>query len=120
MRRRGAFAAAAFVLVVYGALLAVMPPGAFWSPDEGAKFIQLHSIHWERGLRYTIPYAGAAIDPRFEFYPTRCRYEDLYPVRLPDGGVKFHWPIWFSLVTRPLVDAFGHTGLYAIPLLSGW
>ena len=47
---------------------------------------------------------AAAIDRDFAFYPTRCRHEDLYPVRRPDGGVKLHWPIWFSLISdsRPV------------------
>jgi hypothetical protein len=109
-----------FVLAVYAAVLSVMPKGAFWSPDEGAKFIQLHSIGWQGGLRYAIPYGGLRLDPEYAFYPTRCRFEDLYPVPLADGGVKFHWPIWFPLLSAPLASAFGLSGLYVVPLLSGW
>lgn len=120
LRQLWAVAAAVLVLAVYAAVLAAMPKDAFWSPDEGAKFIQLHSVEWRGGFRYAIPYGGARIDPDFAFYPTHCRFEDLYPVPLPDGGVKLHWPIWFPFATGLLVDAFGPTGLYLVPLLSGW
>jgi len=120
LRQPWAVAAASLVLAVYAAVLSVMPKGAFWSPDEGAKFIQLHSIAWHDGVRYAIPYGGERIDPEYLFYPTHCRFEDLYPVPLPDGGVKFHWPIWFPLGSGLLVSVFGLTGLYLVPLVSGW
>lgn len=120
LRHLWALAAAVVVLAVYAAVLAAMPKDAFWSPDEGAKFIQLHSVEWRGGFQYVIPYGGARIDPDFAFYPTRCRFEDLYPVPLPDAGVKLHWPVWFPFGTGVLVDAVGPTGLYLVPLLSGW
>lgn len=120
LRQPWAVAAAALVLAVYAAVLGAMPKGAFWSPDEGAKFIGLHSVEWRGGLQYAIPYGGQRVDPEFAFYPTRCRFADIYPVRLDDGGVKFHWPIWFPLGSRPLVSVFGLSGLYLVPLLSGW
>ena len=120
LRQPRALAAAALVLAVYVTVLGAMPKGAFWSPDEGAKFIGLHSVEWRDGLRYAVAYGGQHIDPEFAFYPTRCRFADIYPVPLADGGVKFHWPIWFPLGSGLLVSAFGLTGLYVVPLLSGW
>ncbi len=120
MKWSGGVLAAAALLGVYGALLFTVPPGGFYSPDEGAKFLQLHSIGWSRGLTYHVPYGGAALDPTYAFYPTRCRHEDLYPVQQPDGAVKLHWPIWFSLITIPAVSLMGLRGLYVVPLLSGW
>jgi len=120
LRQPWAVAAAALVLLIYVAVLRTMPKGAFWSPDEGAKYIQLHSIKWEGGLRYAIAYGGQRLDPGFAFYPAQCRFNDLYPAPLDDGGVKFHWPIWFPLGSQLAVAAFGLTGLYVIPLLSGW
>lgn len=97
-----------------------MPKGGFWSPDEGAKFIQLHSVAWAGGLHYEVAYGGRALDPELAFYPTRCHFEDLYPVQLASGGIKFHWPVWFPLAHRPLVATFGLTGLYLVSLVSGW
>ena len=55
-------AAAVLVLAIYAAALWVMPKGGFYSPDEGAKFIQLNSIDWHDGLRYDIAYGGRDID----------------------------------------------------------
>jgi len=120
LRQPWAVAAALLVLLTYGAVLRIMPKGGFWSPDEGAKFIQLHSITWLDGLQYRIAYGGERVDPDFAFYPTQCRFNDLYPALTDDGGVKFHWPIWFPLGSQMAVAAFGLTGLYVVPLLSGW
>jgi hypothetical protein len=120
LRQPWAAAAAALVLAVYLAVLSAMPKEGFWSPDEGAKFIQLHTVSWRGGLRFAIPYGGQHVDPDFAFYPTRCRFEDLYPAPLADGGVKLHWPIWFPLGSGLLASVLGPTGLYVVPLLSGW
>jgi hypothetical protein len=120
LRQGWAVAAAVLVLAVYSAVLAIMPKGGFWSPDEGAKFIQLRSVSWRGGGASAIAYGGRGLDPDFAFYPNRCYHDDLYPMPAAGGGVKFHWPIWFSLAHRPLFAAFGLTGLYLVPLLSGW
>lgn len=114
-----ALAASAVVLAIYGSVLAQMPTGAFWTPDEGAKFLQMRTVGWDGGLSYSIPYAGAALDPDFELYPTVCRHQDLYPVRVGDS-VRFHWPIWFPLLTSGAVALFGLAGVFVIPLLAGW
>jgi hypothetical protein len=120
MRDPGVLLASGFLATLYLAALMAMPPGVFYSPDEGTKYLQLLSIGWRGGLAYEIPYGGTALDPDYAFYPTHCRHEDLYPVQAADGGVKLHWPIWFSLVTKPPVSLFGLRGLYLVPLLSGW
>jgi MFS family permease len=120
MREPLSLAAAGLVLAVYIAVLSAMPKGSFWSPDEGAKFIQLESIRWSAGVHYDIPYAGQTIDPDFAFYPTHCGTQDLYPLRMDDGAVRFHWPIWFPLMSWLPVSLIGLTGLYVLPLLSGW
>jgi hypothetical protein len=119
-QRAAIFAAAGTVLAVYLMVLLAMRPGTFYSPDEGAKLLQLYSLGWNGGLTYDVPYAGAALDPDYTFYPTRCRHEDLYPVRLAEGGTKLHWPIWFSLITWLPYTLVGLRGLYVAPLLSGW
>ena len=111
--------ASLLVLLVYAVLLGVMPKAGFWSPDEGAKYIQTLSIGWDGGFDYRIPYPGVATDPGFEFYPARCRHEDLYPAPV-DNKVRFHWPIWFPLASRVSLALFGMPGLYLIPVISGW
>ena len=112
--------AAALVLAAYAVAIAVMPRGVFWSPDEGAKFIQLESLHWRGGPYYEIPYAAKPLDPGFELYPARCAPVPLYPVPLDAGSAQFHWPIAFPLLSRLPFALFGLGGLYVIPLLCGW
>src|SRR5262245_17789113 len=96
-----------------------MPKDGFWSPDEGAKFIQAYSVAWRNGLEYAIPYGAARLDAEYASRPPRCRYADIYPVQPPAGTVGFHWPIWFPLVTSAFVRAFGPVGLYVIASVSG-
>jgi len=111
------------VLLVYVFVLSIMPRHVFWSPDEGGKFIELQTIQWHGGLTYVIPYADQWIDPAFKFYPHLFGSDGdpfLYPVAAEDGTVRFHWPIWFPLISGWMLHAFGLTGIYVIPLLSGW
>ena len=111
------------VLLAYVFVLCSMPKHVFWSPDEGGKFLELHSIRWHGGLTYIIPYADQQIDPGFRFYPrTPAPDGDTfpYPVAGPQGTVRFHWPIWFPLLSSCMLRAFDLTGIYIIPLLSGW
>lgn len=107
------------VLAAYAATLAGMPKHVFWSPDEGAKFIQAETIRWSGGIEYVLPYRSVVTDPDFQFYPSRCRYNDLYPDPRR-GEIRFHWPVWFPLAGRILSSWFGVTGLYLLPMVSGW
>lgn len=108
--------AAACVLAVYLVVFYVMPKHVFWSPDEGGRFIELRSIGWDGGLAYSIPYPGRHLDPEYRFYPT----PRVYPELEADGSVRLPWPIWFPLLSRIAFAVFGLTGIYLIPLLSGW
>src|SRR4051794_13006276 len=106
-RRHGASATAAVaVLLVYLAVFVRLPQRVFWSPDEGGKFLELHSLHSHGGQPYTVPYAGQRIDPGFQFYP-RYHATFPYPTRDVDGTIRFHWPIWFPLLSRLMLHAFG-------------
>ena len=108
------------LLLVYVLALSSVPKQVFWHPDEGAKFVGMRTLRWDRGLAYSVPYPGRAMDPTFEFYPGHCRGGDIYPSPQLDGTVDFRWPIWFPLASRPFFDAFGLTGVYVLPLLGGW
>ena len=113
----------ASVLLAYVSVLWSMPKHVFWSPDEGGKFIELHCIEWHGGLRYSMPYAARGVDPDFKFYPHFSTPDGdtfPYPVAGSGGTVRFNWPIWFPLLSRFMLRAFGLPGIYVIPLLSGW
>ncbi|MDX2170743.1 MAG: hypothetical protein SF182_26975 [Deltaproteobacteria bacterium] len=112
--------AAGVLLAIYVAAFVALPPGVFYSPDEGAKYLQLRTIGWDGGLTYRVAYGGGDLDPTYRFYPTHCRHLDIYPLPLPDGGVRLQWPIWFALVTAWPTALLGLRGLYVVPLLSGW
>jgi hypothetical protein len=119
-QRAGVWAAAGVVLCAYAFALYALPKDVFWHPDEGGKFLGVQAIHWEHGIEYTLPYPGRVVDPELRFYPGRRDTSGLYPTSESDGHVRFHWPVWFPLLTRVPFDIFGTVGIYLIPLLSGW
>ncbi len=122
-RHAWSIAAAVVVLAVLAGSLRAMPRHVFWSPDEGGKFFALSSIEWDGGIIFAVPYVGRGIDPGLRFFPrgqNQPRSAFPYPVTTAEGTVRFHWPLWFPLVSRPLFEAFGITGIYLLPLLSGW
>jgi hypothetical protein len=111
--------AAAVLALVYLAILAALPKGVFWHPDEGGKFLQMASTSWDGGIHTHLRYGAASRDPELRYYPTRCAGSKVYP-DVHDGTLQFQWPFWFPLATQPFYAAWGTTGLYVIPLLCGW
>ncbi len=104
------------VLAIYLIVLLTTPLTIFWSADEGAKFLQLQTMsRWQGGNRYHLAYHGERLDPTYRFYPDH----PVYPQPLPDGQVRFHWAIWFPLLSIIPFKLFGVAGLYLIPLISG-
>ena len=46
----------------------VLQPQAVWSPDEGAKLLQLKALHFDQGhLNLAIIYTSQGMDPDFEY-----------------------------------------------------
>lgn len=92
-------------------------PEALWSPDEGAKFLQMESLRWEDGRpAYDIIYPGRSIDPGLR-YAISFSDRSLFHVR--DGRLYFGRLPIFPLLTLPLFRAFGSWGLYVLPALAG-
>lgn len=121
MRRHcGQVIASAVLLCVAVGGLRTLPLEVFWHPDEGAKFLAMRSLRWEHGITYDAPYRGRGIDPQLRFYAGRCGYSVIYPTADGPAGAKNYWPIAFPLLSRPLFDLFGFSGLYFLPLLAGW
>jgi multisubunit Na+/H+ antiporter MnhB subunit len=91
----------------------LLPFNTLWSPDEGAKLLQMQSMRIEHGrLVYTIPYRGYTFDPdlRFAHWALLSIYND----QLSFGRL----PV-FSLLTVPFVSCFELRGLYILPALCG-
>lgn len=119
----GIAVAALALLAVYAIVLYGMPKGVFLTPDEGGKYMILHSMQWTAdGLTYRLPYGGRRIDPEHRFYPSFGGHTPTfpYPVRTADGTIVFHWSIWFPLLGHFLYQRFGLAGIYVLPLASGW
>ncbi|HVO28309.1 MAG TPA: hypothetical protein VMW56_32300 [Candidatus Margulisiibacteriota bacterium] len=119
-RHCGQVIASFLLLCVAVGGLCTLPSGVFWHPDEGAKFLAMRSLRWEHGIAYDVPYRGRGIDPQLRFYAGRCGYGVIYPTADGPAGAKNYWPIAFPLLSRPLFDLFGFSGLYLLPLLAGW
>lgn len=107
-----------FALLVYlGIAWVIFPPEAVWSPDTGAKFLQLRNLRWEDGRpACDIAYPGQAIDPDLQF-ATSDPASGLLVVR--GGKLQFQRLPIFPLLTRPWYDWLGFRGLYLLPALGG-
>ncbi|MCB0190782.1 MAG: hypothetical protein KDJ65_02460 [Anaerolineae bacterium] len=106
------------VSLLYTVVFFTLPKSVFWSPDEGAKFIQFHvSCGAENRLQPT-PYQGRYLDPTYRFFP-KAPYAFFYPQPLANGQIACHWPIWFPLISTLPFKLLGISGLYLIPLVSG-
>ena len=100
---------------IYAVTLLTLHPSVFWSPDEGAKFIQMHGRLEEASAAHRLSYGGKLHDPFYTFYPTA----HVYPRPLWPSGVLFHWPALFPAISLPFFLAFGVWGLYVLPAVCG-
>jgi hypothetical protein len=122
-RHRWSALAALVVLEVYAVTLFSIPLGVFWSPDEGGKYFELRSIQWQGGLRTVFPYAGRRIDAALAFRPRSPGDPSAtfpYGAVAENGEIRFHWPLWFPLLSWVGFQLFGVAGIHVVPLLSGW
>lgn len=103
------------VAFVYISTYSTLPSSVFWSPDEGAKFIQMLSGVNPGDTVCHPAYGGAANDPLYIYYPKG----DIYPAPVWPAGTRLSWPNAFPAASLPLFRAFGAGGLYIIPLGGG-
>lgn len=104
--------AAAFI-IIGAVLLAALPPDAFFSSDEGVKFIQIRSLaaggFSSSALRW--PGDRLGLDHRYAVLP---RFFE------PHGGELYSpHPILFAAAGAPGWLLFGWRGLYLLPLIAG-
>jgi hypothetical protein len=114
-RRRMTAATIAGVFAVYVGAISTLHPSVFWSPDEGAKFIQMVSRHGGKGAGQ-IAYAALEHDPDLVFYPSHL----IYPQPVAFAGVRYHWPGAFPALSFPFFRLIGPWGLYVVPLACGF
>lgn len=92
-------------------------PQAVWSPDEGAKLLQLKNLRIEKGhLAFDIPYFGYAFDRNLEF-----AQPDPSAGLLQVCGTSLclrRLPV-FTLFVYPFFRGLGFYGLYLLPAISG-
>jgi len=95
----------------------VFDPDAVWSPDEGAKWLQMVSIRFEgRELLLTIPYQGGTLDPDLNFALMEDP-KDLFRV-FDQELILDRLPV-FTLCSLPFFKLFGAYGLYLLPAIAG-
>jgi hypothetical protein len=95
----------------------VYDPYAVWSPDEGAKLLQIQYLRLEHGsLAYDVAYPGRELDPDLQFSATDTKIGLL---RAIDGRLFFGRLPVFPLIELPFFHWLGLRGLYLLPALGG-
>ncbi len=105
----------ACVVLVYVALsFFVFPQDAFFSSDEGLKFIQVQNFVRKGWRDVTLDYPGRELDPDLRYVPINNP-----PTLIREGRLYAVYPIFFPLLATPIYRLLGYAGLYVIPLASG-
>ncbi len=100
---------------VYGFLAFVaLPQRAFFSSDEGLKFIQVQNVLRKGWSDFSLDYPGRDLDPGLRYVPINNP-----PPLIREGKIYAVYPVLFPLLTAPLFSHLGYAGLYLIPLLAG-
>lgn len=110
-------AASALLFTFYLAIAWLfLQPGSLWTPDEGAKLLQIKSLRLDgAGLVFDIEYQGRRLDPELN-YALSNPVRDL--LRVVDGHLVFERLPLFSLAALPFFTWFGMPGLYLLPALG--
>ncbi len=88
-------------------------PDAIWSPDEGAKLLQMSNLRLESGrLSTDIPYSGISLDPDL-------RFAGMQLLHVRGHALSFGRLPIFPLLTLPFYQMLGSYGLYLIPACGG-
>jgi len=118
--------------VLFAAVWFQMPGHAFFSPDEGGKFLQMQGMGGDPFRSCRIIYPGIGKDPALFYYPSRAEslahtYPGLdaesimciYPFFNVKGQMQVNWLPWFPYLTKPFFALLGSRGLTFIPLVMG-
>jgi len=106
--------AAIYCTFVFAAGVLLMPTGAFWLPDHGAKFLELLHLSFSGAhLDARLDYPAAILDPAhrlFQFWSVGTE---------PDGQLRSWYPLSFPLLSWAPFQLFGLRGLLILPALGG-
>jgi hypothetical protein len=112
--------ASIIVLSAYIVILAVSPKRVFWIPDEGAKWMVMHSTRIDGDLRYFVDFPAQRVDKEYAYLPHRSLFP--VPTVAADGELYlgFETPVVFPLISELAFRLFGVVGIYFLPLVGGW
>ncbi len=86
--------------------------GAFWSPDQAVRFVQVEAL--ARYRQVSVPYPAASLDPDGRFFPAGSWFH------FARGGTHhLSYLPYFAALTAPLYTAAGWAGLLILPGLAG-
>ena len=115
--RMGTFLVGLFVFGIYLSLgWFFMEPQVLWSPDEGAKWLQMQNLRWDDGLKLDIRYAGLEFDPNLRFVPDETSKGLL---RLQDEQMFFRRLPLFPIISKIFHIWLGDRGLVILPAIGG-
>ncbi len=100
-----------FLVYLLGAWL-IASTRSIWSPDTGARFIQMQAL-LQPGADWSVPYPAAALDPEHRNSP-------LYLFAFyREGRAYIHYSFLFALLSALFFRLFGYFGLLVLPVLAG-
>ena len=113
----------ALVCAVFCVVWLRMPCGTFYSPDEGAKYLQIQGMGADPFQPVRLMYPGIRKDPALFYYPARVEFNawstHAYPYVNAKGRVQTNWLPWFPWIAMPFFRWLGPRGLTLIPLICG-
>ncbi len=106
---------ALYTCVLYALGAALMPVDGFWTPDAGAKYVQMLNVHWTgAGFNADVPYPAREVDPEMRLVNMPFSY-----TYGPDGLFHTYFPLAFAVLSRGAYALFGPRGLLVWPALGG-
>jgi len=96
--------------VIYAGLMAVIPPGAFFSGDEGIKWLQVDSLRRHGWTSLAIDPPGGELDPAGDYIPA-------FLIRA-HGEVRSIFPALMPALASVPYALAGSRAIYVVPALA--